>query len=69
MYRLVNAQTMMAEFQSAFLIKDVIYNLARAWNAIKPKTVRRGLRKLFTVSFYSDSSDAEFERFNPKKIT
>ncbi|GBM41801.1 hypothetical protein AVEN_92018-1 [Araneus ventricosus] len=65
MRRLINAEGTLTEFQSSFTIKDAIYGLASSWNAVKPRTLRRGWRKLlFVTHFCSDSSDdEEFEGF------
>ncbi|GBM02529.1 Jerky [Araneus ventricosus] len=69
MRRLINVEGTLTEFQSSFTIKDAIYGLASSWNAVKPRTLRRGWRKLlFVTHFCSDSSDdEEFEGFRCKK--
>ncbi|GBM09189.1 Jerky [Araneus ventricosus] len=69
MRRLINAEGTLTEFQSSFTIKDAIYGLASSWNTVKPRTLRRGWRKLlFVTHFCSDSSDdEEFEGFRCKK--
>lgn len=69
MRQLVNAEDSLAEFQSTFTIKNAMYGLASAWNAVKPQTLRRGWRKmLFSLNFCPDSSDdEEFEGFRCKK--
>ena len=69
MRELVNAEGSLTEFQSTISIKNAMYGLASAWNAVKPQTLRRGWRKmLFSSNFISDSSDdEEFEGFRCKK--
>jgi hypothetical protein len=66
MRKLINEGTSVKEFQSSFAIKDVIFLIALACNAIKPVPLRRGWRKLWPSVMDADgSSDEEdFEGFN-----
>jgi hypothetical protein len=64
--KLINEGTSVKEFQNNFTIKDSIFSVDLAWNAVKPVTLRRRWRKLWpSVKDADGSSDEEdFEGFN-----
>jgi methylmalonyl-CoA mutase N-terminal domain/subunit len=63
---MINKDTPILDFQRSFTIKNALFSVAIAWNAVKPITLMRAWRKLWPNVMSADlpSDDEEFTGFN-----
>jgi hypothetical protein len=66
--KMFNKDTPILDFQRSFTIKDALFSVVIAWNAVKPITLMRAWWKLwpYVMSANLPSDDKEFTGFNVK---